>query len=121
MTDQVREVVVAPRRTDELMLTWLQKHLEWASPEFQRWYGLAHVHIKGSLIIKKGYYYCDRRGQWMIASCKKDAVSKIRKGLVRRTAPRSLLQECSLQMRAHALRESLRERRARRSCMWPPA
>ena len=47
-----------------------------------------------------------------IASCKKDAVSKIRKGLVRRTAPRSLLQECSLQMRAHALRE----RRARRSC-----
>ena len=116
MEDQVREVVVAPRRTDELMLTWLQGHLEWASPEFQRWYGLAHVHIKGSLIIKKGYYYCDRRGQWMIASCKKDAVSKIRKGLVRRTAPRSLLQECSLQMRAHALRE----RRARRSCVLRP-
>ena len=110
MADQVREEV-APRRTDEEMLGLLHMHGGWASPEFQRWYGLAHVHIKGSL-IKKGYYYCDKHGQWMMAGSKSDAVNKIRNRLVRRTAPRSLMQECSLQMRAHALRE----RRARRSC-----
>ena len=108
MADQVREEV-APRRTDDQMLTWLLKHDGWATVEFQRWYGLAYVNRSP---IDKGYYYCDKHGQWMKACSKRDAVEKIRKNKVRRTAPRSLLQECSLQMRAHALRE----RRARRSC-----
>jgi len=97
MADQVREEV-APRRTDEQMLTWLQGHLGWTSPEFQATYGLAYVNRSP---INKGYYYCDKHGEWMKACSKRDAVDKIRKNKVRRSAPRSLLQECSLQMRAH--------------------
>lgn len=113
MANQANEEVAAPRRTDEALLRWLQQSNRWSSPAFQATYGVAHLTYDVTESIKKGYYYCDKSGNWRKQGSKQQAVSKIGKGLVRRTAPRSLLQECSLEMRAHTLRE---RQCARRSC-----